>query len=133
MAGGQLDLAAVNSVLAEFNDPETGRSVLEQNQVRDVELANDRLSLTLALTTWAAPIWEPVQQSLQTLLRQRFPQLTEVTLRRDLHHRPPEPLGEIGLTAKSVIAVGSGKGGVGKSTIAASLAIGLQRAGAQSG
>ena len=76
-----------------------------------MELANDRLSLTLALTTWAAPIWEPVQQSLQKLLQQRFPQLAEVTVRRDLHHRPPEPLGEIGLTAKSVIAVGSGKGG----------------------
>jgi ATP-binding protein involved in chromosome partitioning len=37
------------------------------------------------------------------------------------------------LTAKSVIAVGSGKGGVGKSTIAASLAVGLKRAGAQVG
>ena len=47
--------------------------------------------------------------------------------------RPPEKIGEIGLTAKSVIAVGSGKGGVGKSTIAASLALGLARAGSQVG
>ena len=42
-------------------------------------------------------------------------------------------MGEIGLAAKSVIAVGSGKGGVGKSTIAASLAYGLTRAGCQVG
>ena len=48
-----------------------------------------------------------------------------------MHERPPLPLGEIGLTAKSVIAVGSGKGGVGKSTIAASLAYGLHRAGCE--
>jgi ATP-binding protein involved in chromosome partitioning len=42
-------------------------------------------------------------------------------------------LGQIGLEAKSVIAVGSGKGGVGKSTIAASIAIGLARAGSRVG
>ncbi len=47
-----------------------------------------------------------------------------------VHSRPPQKLGELGLTAKSVIAVGSGKGGVGKSTIAACLALGLKRAGA---
>ena len=47
--------------------------------------------------------------------------------------RPPERIGEIGLTAKSVIAVGSGKGGVGKSTIAASLAYGLKNSGAAVG
>ena len=50
-----------------------------------------------------------------------------------VHQRPAEPVGEIGLTVKSVVAVGSGKGGVGKSTIAASLAYGLARAGLQGG
>jgi ATP-binding protein involved in chromosome partitioning len=49
------------------------------------------------------------------------------------HDRPPGKLGQIGLEAKSVIAVGSGKGGVGKSTIAASIAIGLARAGSTVG
>ena len=48
-----------------------------------------------------------------------------------MNHTPK--LGEIGLTAKSVIAIGSGKGGVGKSTIAASLALGLRRAGSSVG
>jgi ATP-binding protein involved in chromosome partitioning len=49
------------------------------------------------------------------------------------HHRAPGKLGQVGLTAKSVIAVGSGKGGVGKSTIAASIALGLARAGSKVG
>jgi ATP-binding protein involved in chromosome partitioning len=49
------------------------------------------------------------------------------------HERAPKKLGQVGLTAKSVIAVGSGKGGVGKSTIAASLALGLKRAGSRVG
>jgi ATP-binding protein involved in chromosome partitioning len=47
--------------------------------------------------------------------------------------RPPVPIGQIGLQAKSVIAVGSGKGGVGKSTIAAALAISLSESGAKVG
>ncbi len=44
-------------------------------------------------------------------------------------HRPAEKIGQIGLACKSVVAVGSGKGGVGKSTIAASVALGLAKAG----
>ena len=49
------------------------------------------------------------------------------------HPRPPARLGQIALRAKSVIAVGSGKGGVGKSTVAASLALTLRRLGAKVG
>jgi ATP-binding protein involved in chromosome partitioning len=56
-----------------------------------------------------------------------------VTVAIATHDRPPPKLGQIGLEAKSVIAVGSGKGGVGKSTIAASIALGLARAGSQVG
>ena len=50
-----------------------------------------------------------------------------------VHERKPEKLGEIGLAAKTVVAVGSGKGGVGKSSIAAYLAYGLRRAGCEVG
>ena len=49
------------------------------------------------------------------------------------HDRPADKIGQIGLTAKSVIAVGSGKGGVGKSTIATMLALGLKREGCKVG
>ena len=49
------------------------------------------------------------------------------------HHRPAEKMGSIGLAAKSVLAVGSGKGGVGKSSIAVFLAAGLARAGCKVG
>src|SRR5205085_11398696 len=66
-------------------------------------------------------------------VRARLPGLTEVKIELAIHDRPPGKLGQVGLTAKSVIAVGSGKGGVGKSTIAAALALGLQRAGSKVG
>jgi ATP-binding protein involved in chromosome partitioning len=85
------------------------------------------------LTTFAAPLWEDCRKECVDLLRRRFPEASEVTVNLGVHDRPAERIGEIGLAAKAVIAVGSGKGGVGKSTIAASLAYGLSKAGAKVG
>jgi ATP-binding protein involved in chromosome partitioning len=66
-------------------------------------------------------------------VRAAFPAVPSVSITVAVHDRPPPKLGQIGLEAKSVIAVGSGKGGVGKSTIAASIALGLARAGSRVG
>ena len=82
-----------------------------------------KLAITLGLTTWSAPLWEEVRTEALRLLNEKLPAGTEVRVRVVEHHRPAEPIGQIGLTAKSVIAVGSGKGGVGKSTIAASIGL----------
>ena len=123
---------AVRSVLAGFQDPETGRSAMQLQQIHRIDLSDGKLSVTLGLTSWAAPLWTEIGEELAALLRSRFPsQTVEVTVEE--HIRPPEPTGQLGLTAKSVIAVGAGKGGVGKSTIAAYFACGLARAGAKVG
>ncbi len=94
---------------------------------------NDKLSIELSLTTWSAPLWRDVQEAVEEKLRAAFPELTSLTVRQSVQNRPAPKLGEVGVTAKSVIAVGSGKGGVGKSTIAATLAFGLKRAGCKVG
>jgi ATP-binding protein involved in chromosome partitioning len=124
-----IEKSAIEAVLDDFRDPETGRGIMKMGQVHDLRLGGGKLEFTLGLTTWSAPLWSDVQQDLVKLLKIKFPDLEGVVVNLAVHDRPPEKLGEIGLTAKSVIAVGSGKGGVGKSTIAASLALGLRRAG----
>lgn len=133
MADGQIDVAAVEAAVADFKDPESGRSILNFEQIKDIQLVDNQLSLTLALTTWSAPLWSETKASLEEKLRVAFPQLTSVSANLAVQQRPPQKMGEIGLTAKSVIAIGSGKGGVGKSTIAACLAFALKRAGCQVG
>lgn len=133
MADGPIQLDDVQSVLKDFRDPESGRSIHDFEQVKNLQLDADRLSLTLELTSWAAPIWQDVCDALSEKLQAAVPGLRSVQIDRRIHCRAPQKLGEIGLTAKSVIAVGSGKGGVGKSTIAASLAFALQRAGSRVG
>jgi ATP-binding protein involved in chromosome partitioning len=124
--------ANVRAVLAEFKDPETGRSVTQLEQIHALQVDGQRLLVTLGLTTWSAPLWESTRVELVDLLRKRFPNL-DVSVEITVHQRKPEKLGEIGLAAKTIVAVGAGKGGVGKSSIAAYLACGLRRAGCEVG
>lgn len=125
--------ADILTAVADFQDPETGRNAVQQGQIRDVESSADGVRLTLALTSHSAPLRAETNRELEQLLRGKFPGLSKIEIRSAVHDRPPVPMGEIGLLAKSVIAVGSGKGGVGKSTIAAGIAYGLLRAGCKVG
>ena len=125
--------AAVESALADFKDPETGRSAVKMGQVSHVQASPGKISLTLALASHSAPLWKDAQEAAVQKLRGKFPDVREVEVNLVLLDRPAGKLGQIGLTVKSVIAVGAGKGGVGKSTIAASLAFGLERAGCKVG
>jgi ATP-binding protein involved in chromosome partitioning len=132
MPTDQTTESAVRAALAEFTDPETGRSITQLEQVHRLRLEGTHLSITLGLTTWSAPVWEQTRAELAEHLRRRLPGL-EIAVDLAVHQRKPEKLGEIGLAAKTVVAVGSGKGGVGKSSIAAYLAFALRRAGCEVG
>ena len=124
---------AVLAALSDFPDPETGRDVVRMEQVGEIDIDGQRVNVELALTAWASLLWDETRAEAEQHVRRRLPTGTDVHVRIEEHVRPPEKIGEIGLTAKSVIAVGSGKGGVGKSTIAASIAYGLKNAGATVG
>ncbi len=129
----ELSLAAVQEVLSGFMDPETGRDVVTMEQVTNIHLEDGHLTCDFGLTTHSAAIWTSKRAEFEQYLRDNLDGLTDLTVNHVVHQRSATPLGEFGLTIKSVIAVGSGKGGVGKSTIAASLALGLQAAGSRVG
>ncbi len=133
MASGQLNSDAVREALADVKDPETGQSALENGQIRDIRAEAGRATLTVALTTHSAVLRGDVKSSIEERLRSRLPQLAAIEVNLAVHDRPPQPLGQLALRAKTVVAVGSGKGGVGKSTVAACLAFALHRAGSKVG
>jgi len=128
-----IDSAAVMAVLADIADPESGRSLVDMGQIVAVTAAPAAIAVRVGLTSHAAILWSQTRGRIEELLRTRFPTVPQIEVQIVGHDRPPAKLGQIGLEAKSVIAVGSGKGGVGKSTIAASIAIGLARAGSRVG
>lgn len=133
MVEGPVDSVRALSALADIVDPETGRSIAETGQVSDVQLSGNALRLKLALSSHSAIVKDETQAAVRERLQAAFPQLTAVDVELTGLERPAEKLGQIGLAVKSVVAVGSGKGGVGKSTIAASIALGLARAGSKVG
>lgn len=133
MSNTPLTKEQVEAILKEIPDPETGRKLWHLGQYSDISVSDNQVRVAVALTSYAAPLWDDTRELIKERLTNQLPTNQEVRVEVNLLERPAEPIGEIGLTAKSVIAVGSGKGGVGKSTIAASLALGLNRSGCKVG
>ncbi len=133
MAGGDVDKAAVTAALEGLSDAETGEALTSSGQVRDISVDGQQVSLTLALSSHSAVLGDDVRNELVHRIQEKLPAVKDVTVNVTGLTRPVPKIGQIGLTAKTVVAVGSGKGGVGKSTIAATLALGLARAGSRVG
>lgn len=129
----QIDPTVVRNVLHDIRDPETGRAIGKTNQIGNVEIVDQRVLLTLKLTTHSWPVRDEFIERAQEAVKTKVPGVTDVEVTIEELDRPPVAIGQIGLQARSVIAVGSGKGGVGKSTIAASIALSLSKAGAKVG
>ena len=122
----------IRAIVAQYPDPETGRPMGKMDQVRSVTVDGDRAQIEIGLTSHSAAIADEVQTAIvDRIVAARPGTAVEITVAD--HPRPPARLGQLGLRVKSVIAVGSGKGGVGKSTVAASLAVSLHNQGSRVG
>jgi len=123
----------VRKILADYRDPETGRSVEQMEQIAGIDIKGDAVKITLALASHSAVLKSDVRDDVSERVRSGITGVGSVDVEITELDRPASPLGQIGLRARSVIAVGSGKGGVGKSTIATAIACGLHRAGSRVG
>ena len=127
-----LTVDTVVGAIANHPDPETGRPLDQMGQIADVRVDGTRAEVTIALTSHSAAIVDDVRDALQAKIVAAAPG-TDVEFTFVTHPRPPARLGQSGMRVKSVIAVGSGKGGVGKSTVAAAIALTLRRLGSKVG
>ncbi len=134
MAESSLNNTAVLDCLKELADPEIGRTLSELDMLKQAKVGDDSsVTVEVELPTPAYPKRERISDSIKSAVSDRFPEASGVTVEFSHKVRGKDTGGTIGLNIKNIVAVGSGKGGVGKSTIAASLALGLQKSGARVG
>lgn len=131
----------IEQALSEVIDPELGRNIVELGMVRDVVIQGKQVDFTLALTTMACPLQDRLTNEAKAAIarldgnlqvRIRRAEMTDEERRQLFGQAAGEqekPLAERMNDIEQVIVVMSGKGGVGKSAVAAMLAVALRRRG----
>lgn len=128
--------AAVLQSLHAVQDPEFGKTLADLQMLKQAVLQDgNRAEISVELPTPAYPqaSKDKIAGDIQAALTAEFPELSGVEVKFPWKVKGKNTGGTIGLKVKNVVAVGSGKGGVGKSTLAASLAYGLNHYGAKVG
>ena len=129
------DRDAVLNALRIVVDPDIRRDIVTLGFVKDLSIADGRVGFTIELTTPACPVKEQLREQASAAVR-ALPGVSRVDVQLTAKvrsasapetGRPPLP------GVKNVIAVGAGKGGVGKTTVAVNLALALAKCGSRVG
>lgn len=125
----------VIKALSQVQEPDLGEDLVTLNMVKDINIEGKKVSFTVVLTTPACPLKDEIQRACENAVKLIVDPDADVYVHFDAEVKSAQPSAS-GMSlpgVKNIIAIASGKGGVGKSSIAVNIAVSLAKQGASVG
>ena len=124
---------AVLDALRNVQEPELGRDIVTLQMVKSIAIEGSQVAFTIELTTPACPLKDEIESNAREVLGGLGATQVDITWGAMVRRASPRQNEQLVPGVKNIIAVASGKGGVGKSTVSVNLAVALAQAGASVG
>lgn len=125
----ELNRENVLEVLSGIQDPDLKQDIVSSNLVDDLIIGNQNIQLSVNISNPALHARKRMQEAVEFNLKRVFGQAIEVQCNIGTMPNEARKVRRVLPEIKNIVAIASGKGGVGKSTVTANLAVGLTKAG----